>query len=313
MTPTVRTFRAFAVGSAVLAYALAVLGSWVRINEAGMSCPDWPLCHGALVPSFAGGVIWEWLHRLVALVEGLLLIGVLISGWRVRGRIAGVGPALALLVAIFVAQVAVGGATVHLGNSPNSVVLHWGIAMALLATLTVLAVLSVLAPAPAVRAPRADGSLAMALGIAAFAAFVTMCIGAYVSSSHAGLACSSFPSCDGSLLGQTAAQLAQMVHRFGAGTFFIVAVIATWQAVRGGTAPVVRFALAGLLLTVLQIGLGIANVLLGMPILLREAHAGNAGLTFLTYVIAATLATIGANAVSRDFRAVPQYTRAPGG
>jgi heme A synthase len=313
MTPIVRTFRAFAVGSAVLAYALAVLGSWVRINEAGMSCPDWPLCHGALVPSFAGGVIWEWLHRLVALVEGLLLIGVLFAGWRVRRRIAGVGPALVLLVAIFLAQVAVGGATVHLGNSPNSVVLHWGIAMALLATLTVLAVLSVLAPAPAARRPRADGSLAMALAIAAFAAFVTMCIGAYVSSSHAGLACSTFPSCDGSLLGQTGAQLAQMVHRLAAATFFIVALLATWQAVRNGSAPVARFAVAGLLLTVLQIALGIANVLLGMPMPLREAHAGNAGLTFLTYVIAATLAAIGANAVSRDFRRVPQYTRAPGG
>jgi heme a synthase len=313
MTPIVRTFRAFAVGSAVLAYALAVLGSWVRINEAGMSCPDWPLCHGALVPSFAGGVIWEWLHRLVALLEGLLLIGVLFAGWRVRRRIAGVGPALVLLVAIFLAQVAVGGATVHLGNSPNSVVLHWGIAMALLATLTVLAVLSVLAPAPAARRPRADGSLAMALAVAAFAAFVTMCIGAYVSSSHAGLACSTFPSCDGSLLGQTGAQVAQMVHRLAAATFFIVALLATWQAVRNGSAPVARFAVAGLLLTVLQIGLGIANVLLAMPMPLREAHAGNAGLTFLTYVIAATLAAIGANAVSRDFRRVPQYTRAPGG
>ncbi len=96
-------------------------------------------------------------------------------------------------------------------------------------------------------------------------------------------------------------------------TFLIVALLATWQAVRNGAAAVARFAVAGLLLTVLQIALGIANVLLGMPMPLREAHAANAGLTFLTYVIAATLATIGATAVSRDFRAVPQYTRAPGG
>ncbi len=67
LAANVRGFRFFAVGSAVLAYMLAALGSWVRINEAGMSCPDWPLCHGVLVPSMANGVLWEWSHRLIAL------------------------------------------------------------------------------------------------------------------------------------------------------------------------------------------------------------------------------------------------------
>jgi heme A synthase len=149
--------------------------------------------------------------------------------------------------------------------------------------------------------------------VAALCAFVTMCIGAYVSSSHAGLACSTFPSCEGSLFGESPGQLAQMVHRFAAGTFLLVAVVATWHAVRNGPPAVASVALAGLVLTTLQIALGIANVLLRMPMPLREAHAANAGLAFLAYVIAATLAAIDANGVSRDFRRVPQYTRAPGG
>jgi len=52
-------FRIAAGGAAGLALALAVLGSWVRINGAGMTCPDWPLCRGSLVPQLIGGVVLE--------------------------------------------------------------------------------------------------------------------------------------------------------------------------------------------------------------------------------------------------------------
>ena len=310
-----RSFRIFAVGSAALAYALAVLGSWVRINEAGMACPDWPLCHGVLIPTFTGGVIWEWLHRLVALVEGVMLVGVLITGWRVRNRIAGVVPTLIALVVIFGVQVGVGGATVRLGNSPISVVIHWGTAMALLATLTALAVLSILAPTAGTQFRSREGSTARLLGFAAFCAFGTMCLGAYVSSSRAGLACPTFPTCDGTLLGSSALQLAQMLHRIAAFVFFGIGAYATWYAVRIEGPAVRTFAELGLLLAAIQIGLGIANVLWMMPIVLREAHAANAGLTFLAYVIAAVVAALApaSEASLRDRGRAPQYTRASGG
>jgi len=139
-------FRIAAGAAAALAFALAVLGSWVRINGAGMACPDWPLCRGKLVPELIGGVVLEWTHRAVALTVGFVIIAAFIAGWRVRREIAGVAATLVALVAIFVLQVAVGGITIHEANSPRSVVLHWAVAMALLATLTVLALLAFLAP-----------------------------------------------------------------------------------------------------------------------------------------------------------------------
>jgi cytochrome c oxidase assembly protein subunit 15 len=278
----VKLFRGFAVTSAVLAFAIAVLGSWVRINGAGLTCPDWPLCHGTLVPSLHGGVVLEWSHRLVAFIESFVVLGAIVTGFRERRRIAGVAPVLIGLAAIFVAQVCLGGATVLLANSPLSVMLHWGMGMLLLADLTVLAVLAVLAP-PAVTRSAAGRwpteSVAPALLLAASFAFVTMCVGAYVSSSYAGLACPTIP-------------FVQMLHRIAAFSFAIVAAIATFAAWNGGSRRVRTVASVGFALVLIQIGLGIGNVVWQLPIALREAHAANAVATFVAFVLATSLAAL---------------------
>ncbi|GAC1550883.1 MAG: COX15/CtaA family protein [Vulcanimicrobiaceae bacterium] len=280
-----------------MAFVIAVLGSWVRINNAGLTCPDWPLCHGQLVPALEGGVVLEWSHRLVAFLESFVVLGAIVTGFRARTSIAGVTPALIALGIIFALQISLGGATVFLANSPLSVMLHWGMGMALLATLTALAVLATLAPPRRVRLGIGDGA-APALALAAGFAFVTMCVGAYVSSSYAGLACTTVPACDGSLLGTTNAQLVQMLHRLAACAFAIVALIATTIAWQTSSPRVRAFAGTGMLLIVAQIALGVGNVVWHLPIALREAHAANAGATFLAFVIAAVLAALESNATA---------------
>ncbi len=290
-----KTFRGLAVASAVLAFAIAVLGSWVRINGAGMTCPDWPLCRGALIPSLEGGVVLEWTHRLFAFLEGFIILGAIVAGWRCRKTIAGITPALGALAAIFIVQIALGGITIFQANSPLSVTSHWGTAMALLATLTVLALLALLAPDPA-RARAAGtglrGRVPTVLAAASGFAFVTMCLGAYVSSSNAGLACATFPACDATLFGHGGPQLLQMLHRFAAESFAVVALIATLVALGGGSPRVRAFALTGMALVLAQIALGVVNILWRLPTPLREAHAANAVATFLAFVIATTLAAL---------------------
>jgi heme A synthase len=286
-------FRLAAGAAALLALALAILGSWVRINGAGMTCPDWPLCRGALVPQLIGGVVLEWTHRAIALTVGFVIVAAFVAGWRVRREIAGVVPTLIVLVAVFALQVAVGGITIHEANSPRSVVLHWAVAMALLATLVVLALLAFLAPRadsglPAVRSGAPVGALAVAVGFA----YVTMCIGSYVSSSGAGLACTTFPSCDGTLAGTSTPQLVQMLHRIAAGLFVLSALAAAAFAAQSTMTRVRAWAFAGGALALIQVALGIANVLWRMPVPLREAHAANAAVTFIVFVIATFLALI---------------------
>ena len=283
-------FRAFSLSAAVAALLLAVLGSWVRINGAGMTCPDWPLCHGQLIPPLAGGVVLEWSHRLVAFLDGFLVLGALWTGWRARTTIAGVTPVLTFIGAVFVVQVALGGLTVALSNSPWSVVLHWGTAMLFLAGLTALAILAVLQPRSLRIRPSLAGGVLTAC--AAFA-FATMLAGSYVSSSGAGLACATLPACDGgSWTGTLPAQGAQMTHRLLGGAFFALATFAAYGAALGATMRVRVAVLFAYALVVLQIMLGFANVAWLLPTLLREAHAANAVATFLAFTAALVFAAI---------------------
>jgi heme A synthase len=284
-------FRAFSLAAAIAAFALAVLGSWIRINGAGMTCPDWPLCHGAIVPVLDGGVILEWSHRMVALLEGGLLLGAIVTGWRARREIAGVTPLLLALGGIFVVQVALGAGTVAVANSPWSVVAHWGMAMLFLGVLTALAIVAVVQPRPAAM-PAQSGLFSMLI-LTAAGAFVAMCAGAYVSSSGAGLACSSLPGCEsGSWTGVSAAEGAQMAHRVLAGIFFLVATVVAYWASLGTTPRVRNAALCAYALIVLQVMLGMANVVWQLPLGLREAHAANAAATFIAFICAIVFAAI---------------------
>jgi heme A synthase len=284
-------FRAFSLAAAVAAFALAVLGSWIRINGAGMTCPDWPLCHGAVVPALDGSIVLEWSHRMLALLVGVLLLGAIVTGWRARRSIAGVTPILMALAGIFVLQVAFGAATVAVANSPWSVVLHWGTGMLLLAALTALAIVAFVQPRPGVARPQSGLFPLLALTVAG--AFIAMCAGAYVSSSGAGLACSSLPGCEaGSWTGASPAETAQMTHRILAGVFFIIATIVAYWSSLATTLRVRVAALGGYALIVLQVMLGMANVVWQLPLGLREAHAANAAAAFIVFVCAIVFASI---------------------
>ncbi len=264
-----------------------------------MTCPDYPLCRGRIVPAFDGGVIWEWTHRFTALVLAVLVIIILVNAFYGRRRSpdrradAGVRIAAGVVWVLFMFQAFLGAATVKLSNTPISVVWHWGTAMALIAS---LAALAIFAGAGHSRRTAGNGwTVASVLAGAAAVAFITMCIGAYVSSSGAGLACATIPGCAGNVVVFGSDQFVQMLHRFAAASSLIAAVAAfAFAWIRRASAPVRAWTTVALALVFVQIVLGLLNVAFRLPIDLREAHAANAALIFLAFACATTLAVLDA-------------------
>jgi heme A synthase len=285
-----------------VAFGEVLLGSWTRINGAGMTCPDYPLCRGRLVPAFDGGVVWDWAHRLTAVALCILVVIAIVTALHRRNAsIPFVRAAAAVVGALFLFQVFLGAATVRLSNTPVSVVWHWGTAMALIAA---LAALAIFASSGAQQRAANDRAVATVLAFAAGVAFITMCIGAYVSSSGAGLACVTIPGCAGNVVVFGNGQYVQMLHRLAAGASLLAAVAAfAFAWVKHASGRVRAWTSAGLALVFLQIILGLLNVAFRLPLDLREAHAANAALIFLCFVAATTLASLEASPVREPVNA----------
>ncbi|GGJ01462.1 hypothetical protein GCM10010885_08350 [Alicyclobacillus cellulosilyticus] len=91
-----------------------VLGGLVVGEDAGFVCPDWPLCHGQLLPKLTGLVVLELVHRASALLVSVLFIATLVSVWRHHRRDKWMVRAVWGATASLALQVVVGGLIVLL-------------------------------------------------------------------------------------------------------------------------------------------------------------------------------------------------------
>ena len=115
--------RRYAVFVACCSFVLVIAGGLVTSNDAALSVPDWPLSYGHLVPKLEGGIRYEFAHRAIAALVGLLTLGLALAITRFAPRVhetgrrgpqgAVVGLAWAA-VGMVAAQAALGGAAVKL-------------------------------------------------------------------------------------------------------------------------------------------------------------------------------------------------------
>ena len=254
-------FRTLAWAAAVCTYLLIVLGAIVRITGSGLGCGDhWPLCNGHLFPPTGDiGTVIEWSHRLVAALVSVLVLALAVVDWR-RSMVA---------VGLLVLQVGLGAITVKLELPPWSVVLHLGTAMLLLATLLLAA-----------RGEGAQHAAPLQLSLLVLA-FVTVLFGALTANLGAAAACGGFPLCNGQIW-VTAGPLAviQWIHRLLAYSLAIVVMVWAVRAPQRGPSVVLG-------LVVLQIGIGAATVLLGLPRALQAAHVAVGAAVWAGAVLAA--------------------------
>src|SRR3954465_1048295 len=117
-----RYYPALAVVTVISTYLLIVVGGIVRVTGSGLGCPDWPTCHGQLVPPLETAAIIEYTHRLLGALVSPLILSTTVGAWLVRRPQGAVRlPALALPV-LLVIQILLGAVVVKL-ELPTMVVL----------------------------------------------------------------------------------------------------------------------------------------------------------------------------------------------
>ncbi|MEW6498013.1 MAG: heme A synthase [Cyanobacteriota bacterium] len=133
--------RRFVWKIAIATLLLMAVGSATRVMNAGLACPDWPLCYGQLVPSQQMNfqVFLEWFHRLDAALIGISTIALAGLSWWYRRSLPNWLPwAATFALGLIVFQGVLGGLTVTQLLRFDIVTAHLGTALLFFSTLLVM-------------------------------------------------------------------------------------------------------------------------------------------------------------------------------
>ncbi len=336
--------RAVTVLTLFLTFDLVLFGAFTRLSDSGLGCPDWPGCYGSASPVGAKADIsaaeaampsgpvtqhkaWiEMVHRYMATGVGALILVLTVLSWRQRLR-ARPGAATpnpwwpTATLAWVCVQGAFGALTVTMKLFPAIVTLH------LLGGLLLLAMLALQVQwqtrALAGTTPvTVDGATRGLLLLSTGLLVLQLALGGWVSTNYAVLACTDFPTCqgswwppmrfdegfeiwralgmtgDGAIISFAALTAIHYAHRLMAYAVLAVLALLAWRLSRfADLRPVSRW-IGGL--AALQLATGLGNVVLGWPLIAALLHTGGAA----ALVVAITWA-MSASSVSGANSAMP--------
>jgi heme A synthase len=287
-------FRWLSLATLAVTSGLIVLGGVVRATGSGDACPDWPRCHGQLIPPFETDVLIEFSHRLLASVVGFLMAGLAIVAWRTQRARADILVATGIALVLLVTQVILGGITVLSELDSGIVMLHLATASAFLAVLIYITLAAWAVGEGEGPVPVAFRNLAV---VAALCTFGLMLTGSYVSGSGAGLAFRDWPLFDGQLM-PDGGRLAMIhaLHRFVAGAVGLLLIYVAFEARRVArtNGPVVMATTGAAVLVLVQALVGASNIWTELQPAARAAHLALAEGVWALMVAGAVLATFAA-------------------
>ena len=292
-------FQKLAALTVATTLLLVTIGVIVRATDSGLGCPDWPLCNGQIVPAFGDLKAWlEWIHRDIAAILGILILGLPILAWRDhrdRRSLFWLGIVAVLLVGF---QAWLGEETVRLGNSGESVTAHLASAMALLGLLVYILARSFYPAHVGGRGASQRFTLLAAFG--AVASYALLLFGSHVTATpNAALVFPDWPLMGGTLFPAiTSVDSAQVLHRYVAAIVGVIVVgigIYAWRTQRDHPATVRLALIAAILLPVEVVvgGLQVLTQLSGWTQTLHTAIGASiwsalVGLTVVAYYTART-------------------------
>lgn len=269
-----------------ITFFLIALGGAVRAMHAGLSCPDWPLCFGKVIPDYQLQVYYEFIHRVIAGIVGVATFVLTVLIFLSRKVPRATRKTLVVANIILLTQIVLGGLTVlHLLRF-EVVTMHLLFGMLFLSSLLWLYFQLEDLPRPPESVPPA---FSIILGLVLFMVLGQIILGGMVSSNYAGLACDGFPLCYGQFFPTFEGIVGlQVIHR-GWGYLTAFAILSLFNVLRKNrTRPWMNpklYSLGRKLLVVIavQIGVGALNVWFKTPPLITVVH------TFMAAVILALI------------------------
>lgn len=304
----------------LLALIVVSFGAYTRLTDSGLGCPDWPGCYGTLsVPESIDQIekaqavypdspveiekAWiEMIHRYIAGILGIMILVIAFMSIRLREQINYSLKWPFFLLGLVIFQAALGMWTVTLLLKPAVVTSH------LLGGMTVLGILTFLMHRNYGTHRENFVSNKYERKIIRFSLvllFIQIALGGWTSTNYAALACTDYPTCHGSLipemdfynaftifreLGVTsigeplsleALHAIQWIHRIGAIVLLVYLLFVAYILKVNQGFNMWRNVL--ILVISLQFIIGIANLLLHLPIVLATLH--NLGAALLVVIL----------------------------
>ena len=216
--------RSFGTATTVGLFLVIVMGTLVTDTGSQLGCGhQWPLCHGRFLPGPAFHTLVEFSHRFVAGIVGLMIVAVAIWAWHVAGRLPEVRWLGIIGIGFVVVQSLLGAAAVLWPESPAVLAIHFGVSLTDLAGVLLLTVVLFQLARPPLGTGGGWRARPAPPGLTGWAWFTLVYVyglvylGAYVAHTGVGLACGTWPLCNGMwippLRGATGLDFA---HRLGA-------------------------------------------------------------------------------------------------
>ena len=294
MTTALTRFRAVALLGLIAAIAQVTLGGIVRVTNSGDACPDWPLCHGQLIPPLDYHTMLEYSHRLSATVVGILVVIALYLAWRHFRESRPTLLSTSAGTILVIAAVVLGGLTVLSELTWWVRLIHLGLAELVVASMAIAWLSSGTVGGDdspeAVERPRARFDRLLMWGTLG-GVMVMILYGSYIVGAGYGSSCGSWPMCQGWGIPDGIAFQAHMGHRYLA--VIIFALVAgmghvAWR--RGAVDGELRWltVLTGGFLVV-EILVGAFTVWLGFTAAVKSLHLTVATLMWASAVLLAAV------------------------
>ena len=292
------------------------LGAWVRLTDAGLGCPDWPGCYGLLttpdtVDELAKareyypnadidvGKAWrEMLHRYMAGLLGLYVFFITYISIKYSKRRATLPVLISILIII---QAIMGMLTVTMLVKPTIVTTHLFFGML---TATLLFINSLKYSNISMSPEKIPAIALIVISITWVFLIIQILLGGWTSTNYASLACTDFPKCldqwypkemifneafnvinlpdvnyEGGILAYGAKVAIHYSHRITALILTFVFISALYVVFKLNKHSLLKKLMSiSIIFFILQIILGISNVVYSLPLNIAVWHTMNAAI-----------------------------------